>query len=62
MGQLPPQARANMLRHLADDHMTPEQFGRLAKAAGVKRVVLSHLSPGADGNVNPDSLYAAGVR
>ena len=61
-GQLPPQARANILRHLADDHMTPEQVGQLAKDAGVKRVVLSHLSPGADGDVNPDAMYAAGVR
>ena len=60
--QLPPQIRANMLRHLADDHMTPEQVGQLAKDAGVKRVVLSHLAPGLDNEANPDALYAAGVR
>ena len=61
-GRLPPEVRANMLRHLADDHMTPEQVGQLAKDAGVKRVVLSHLSPGADSDANPDAMYAAGVR
>ena len=61
-GRLPPEVRANMLRHLADDHMTPEQVGQLAKEAGVKRVVLSHLSPGTDGDANPDAMYAAGVR
>jgi ribonuclease BN (tRNA processing enzyme) len=62
-GRLPPQVPANnVLRHLADDHMTPEQVGQLAKDAGVKRVVLSHLSPGTDSDANPDAMYAAGVR
>jgi len=61
-GRLPPQIREKMLRHLADDHMTPRQLGQLAKDAGVKRVVLSHLSPGADSDTNPDAMYAAGVR
>lgn len=61
-GRLPAETYANMMRHLADDHMTPEQVGQLAKEAGVKRVILSHISPGGDGDKDPDALYAAGVR
>ncbi len=61
-GRLPREIHANMLRHLAEDHMTPAQVGQLAKEAGVKRVVLSHLAPGADSDANPDAMYAAGVR
>ena len=56
-----PQMRANFARHLAEDHMLPEQVGQLARDAGVGAVVLSHLSPGLDGE-DPESTYAAGVR
>jgi ribonuclease BN (tRNA processing enzyme) len=32
--------------HLASSHSTPEQVGRVATAAGVRTLVLSHLVPG----------------
>ena len=34
-----------MARHFLEDHLTPEEVGKLAKEAGVKRVVLTHLVP-----------------
>ena len=37
----------------------PEDIGRLAAAAGVKKVVLTHFVPGRDGE--PDSAYVDGV-
>ena len=33
------------LRHMREEHVTPEQVGRMAAAAGVKMVVLTHFSP-----------------
>ena len=32
--------------HLASSHSSPEQVGRVATAAGVRTLVLSHLVPG----------------
>lgn len=49
-----------LMRHMRDEHTSPEDIGRLAAAAGVRQVVLSHLVPGSD--ELPDSAYAAGVR
>ena len=37
--------------HLREDHLTPEEVGKLAAAAGVKDLVLTHLSPGADAEI-----------
>lgn len=45
---IPAAARAPMMAHMAQDHLTPENVARLAAAAGAKRVVLTHLSPGMD--------------
>lgn len=46
---MPPQAFANLERHLRGHHLTPEDVGKLAASAGVKSVVVTHLSgPEAD--------------
>lgn len=37
------------IRHMQEEHVTPEQVGQMAAAAGVKTVVLTHFSP----TVNP---------
>lgn len=49
-----------LMRHMAEDHTLPEDIGQLAKAAGVKKVVLSHFVPG--GDKDPDSAYLDGVK
>ncbi|MHA3790090.1 MBL fold metallo-hydrolase [Sphingomonas sp. YL-JM2C] len=50
-----------LAEHMRKEHLTPEEVGRLAAAAGVKMVVLSHLAPGSD--TERDSLaYVEGVR
>lgn len=63
-GKLAPEIRANMVRHLADDHLLPAQVGDLATRAGVKQVVISHLSPGLDSETPAvaEKLYGAGAR
>jgi ribonuclease BN (tRNA processing enzyme) len=58
---MPPALRAGMVRHLNEDHLVPEQVGAMAKAADVKRVVLSHLAPGLDSETSTAS-YADGAR
>ena len=37
-----------LLKHLKDSHTLVEDVGRIAQAAGVKKLVLSHLVPGDD--------------
>jgi ribonuclease BN (tRNA processing enzyme) len=55
-------SNAPMLRqHLLDGHTLPEDVGRIAAAAGVKRLVLSHLVPGDDPSIS-DEMWLAGVR
>jgi ribonuclease BN (tRNA processing enzyme) len=36
------------IRHMHEEHVSPEQVGRMATAAGVKMLVLTHLSPSVD--------------
>jgi ribonuclease BN (tRNA processing enzyme) len=36
------------IRHMEEEHVTPEVVGKMAAKAGVKTVVLTHLSPSAD--------------
>jgi ribonuclease BN (tRNA processing enzyme) len=43
---LPPPMLATMLEHLRQDHLTPVEVGKLADAAGVKEVVLTHFVSG----------------
>lgn len=57
---LPAAALGPMLAHMAQDHLTPDQIGRLAAAARVGRIVLTHLAPGMD--EEPDtSGYTTGI-
>ena len=53
-------AEEGVWRHMIDTHATPAQVGRMAAEAGVGRVVLTHLAPGALLDV-PDSTYTEGV-
>ncbi len=39
---------ASIARHVADTHSTTEEVGRMAAAARVKTVVLTHLLPGSN--------------
>ena len=45
---------------MQQDHLTPRQVGEIAKLAGVKAVVLTHLVPGDDLSVDL-GVYSAGV-
>ena len=49
-----------LMRHMREEHISPEDIGKLAAAAGVHQVVLTHLVPGSDDL--PDSAYSDGVR
>lgn len=40
-----PQEQRDWLRHQTDEHLSPEAVAALAAAAGVKEVVLTHLTP-----------------
>ena len=57
---LPPAALTPLLTHMGQDHLTPEQIGRLASRAGVGEVVLTHLAPGGDGETDLAG-YTAGI-
>jgi len=57
---IPAAARAPMMAHMAQDHLTPENIGILAAKVGVKRVVLTHLAPGLD-EESDTSGYVAGL-
>jgi ribonuclease BN (tRNA processing enzyme) len=59
VGRLPD---ATALReHLMASHTLVEDVGRVAAAAGVKTVVLSHFVPADDASIT-DEMWAAGVR
>jgi ribonuclease BN (tRNA processing enzyme) len=36
------------IKHMQEEHITPEQVGQMAAAAGVKTVVMTHFTPTAD--------------
>lgn len=57
--QLPPAIAQGLMRHMREEHTTAEDVGRLAKAAGVKQLVLNHIIPGQD---EPDSVYLDPVK
>jgi ribonuclease BN (tRNA processing enzyme)/ketosteroid isomerase-like protein len=52
---------ARLREHLLASHSTPEDVGRVAAAAGVKTVVLTHFVPGDDASITDDQ-WAEGVR
>lgn len=59
--QLSPAEQAAFMRHMTGEHLTPEQVGKMAQRARVKKVVLTHIL----GTSNPDddyARYAAAVR
>ena len=47
--------------HLLAAHTTTEDVGRIAQAAGVKKLVLSHLVPGDDPSIT-DEMWSEGAR
>ena len=57
---LPAATKAGYLKHMQLDHLSPVEVGELARAAAVKRVVLTHLVPGRDGE-SDISGYTAGI-
>jgi ribonuclease BN (tRNA processing enzyme) len=40
-----PDEQQGFIRHMKDEHIGPEEIGRMATAAGIKTVVMSHLGP-----------------
>jgi ribonuclease BN (tRNA processing enzyme) len=40
-----PDEQAGWIRHMKEEHVTPEDVGRMAAKGGVKSVVMTHLSP-----------------
>jgi ribonuclease BN (tRNA processing enzyme) len=45
---LTPEQQAGSLRHMMEEHLTPDEVGKMATRAGVKTVVLTHLPATAD--------------
>ncbi|MRW92844.1 MBL fold metallo-hydrolase [Duganella sp. FT80W] len=52
---------ATLRKHLLGSHTTTEDVGRIAAAAQVKNLVLTHLVPGDDASIT-DAMWAEGVR
>jgi ribonuclease BN (tRNA processing enzyme) len=52
---------ATLREHLLASHTTTEDVGRVATAAGVKKLVLSHFVPGDDPDIT-DAMWLEGVR
>ena len=52
---------ASLKAHLLASHTTTEDVGRIAQAAGVKKLVLSHLVPGDDPSIT-DAMWSEGAR
>lgn len=51
--QAPPDPRVSgLIAHMEHDHFNPVEVGKIAAAAGVKSVVLTHLVPGDDGETD----------
>jgi ribonuclease BN (tRNA processing enzyme) len=43
-----PDEQQGFIRHMNEEHVTPEEVGKMAAKAGVKSVVLTHFSPTTD--------------
>ena len=52
---------ATLREHLLASHTVPEDVGKIAAAAGVRTLVLSHLVPGDDPSIT-DEMWTARVR
>jgi ribonuclease BN (tRNA processing enzyme) len=55
-----PGQREALLQHLRTEHTSAEEVGRVASAAGVKMVVLTHVTPGTP--AQKDEIYSNGVQ
>jgi ribonuclease BN (tRNA processing enzyme) len=53
---------SRLKKHLLDSHTAAEDCGRVAAAAGVKTLVLSHLVPGGDASVTDEMWVDAASR
>jgi ribonuclease BN (tRNA processing enzyme) len=49
-----PKVQEDTIRHLTEEHVSPEQVGQMAASAGVKTVVLTHFTVTTD----PKDEYA----
>ena len=52
--RMSPAVQAVYIRHMSEEHLTPEEVGKMAARAGVKTVVLTHLPSTTD----PKDEYA----
>ncbi len=52
---------ATLREHVLASHIVTEDLGKLAAAAGVKTLVLSHLVPADDASIT-DDMWMEGVR
>ena len=59
--KMTPEAQTAWMKHITDEHLTPEEVGKLAVQAGVKSVVLTHL-PATENKNNDDQKYAEKVK
>jgi ribonuclease BN (tRNA processing enzyme) len=48
--KMSPAEQQNFLRHMTEEHITPDEVGKIADRAGVKMVILTHLPPTSDPN------------
>ena len=59
--QLSPAEQTAFMRHMTGEHLTPDEVGKMAQRAGVKKVVLTHILATSDPN-DDYARYVAGVR
>ena len=52
--QMTPEQQEGLIRHRMEEHLLPDEVGKLAARAGVKAVILTHIPP--TGNPNDDYL------
>jgi ribonuclease BN (tRNA processing enzyme) len=45
-----PAEQEGFIRHMHEEHVTPQDVGKMAQKAGVKAVVMTHLGPTVDPN------------
>jgi ribonuclease BN (tRNA processing enzyme) len=60
-GRVPADKLDNIMAHMRADHSPTEDVGRIAEEAGVKTLVLSHLSPG-DNSVGNETWRSAAAK
>lgn len=48
-----PEEQEGFIRHMKEEHLTPEEVGKMATKAGVKTVIMTHFSP----SIDPEDDY-----